>query len=306
MPFLERLFPGLSVSVERNEEKPIEFFHQGVALDGARVLSVNFSHALRTLRGKHAETLWITCQFSGGVSIKETPKGAPIEITEGNCSVLWAREGGALSISQYASRHLVNLPREVLESVVRRHFDIEVYTRPEFEAPIISARHPANARIRQLIQMALQPPLIDCGPYSETLARQLRDLIVTTVLLGVPNTLSKALCKASTPAPSRHIRRALEFMEANLENPITIDMIANAAGCTPRGLQVGFREHFGTTPLGALKKRRLEEAEKRLRSGRYGTVMEVAYSLSFGNPGRFAGEFSAKFGIPPAKLLRSA
>jgi len=122
----------------------------------------------------------------------------------------------------------------------------------------------------------------------------------------VPNTLSKALCKASTPAPSRHIRRALEFMEANLENPITIDMIANAAGCTPRGLQVGFREQFGTTPLGALKKRRLEEAEKRLRSGRYGTVMEVAYSLSFGNPGRFAGEFSAKFGIPPAKLLRSA
>ena len=74
---------------------------------------------------------------------------------------------------------------------------------------------------------------------------------------------------------------------------------------TMGGLQVGFREHFGLTPLGVLKKRRLEEAEKRLKSGRYATVMEVAYSLSFGNPGRFAGEFLAKFGIPPAKLLRS-
>jgi AraC-like DNA-binding protein len=136
-------------------------------------------------------------------------------------------------------------------------------------------------------------------------AQQLRDLIVTTVLLGVPNSLSKVLGQASTPAPSRQVRRALYFMEANLENPITIDMIASAAGCTPRGFQVGFREHFGMMPLGTLKRRRLEEAEKRIRSGRYSTLMVVVYSLSFGNPGRFAGEFFPKFGIPPAKLLRS-
>jgi AraC-like DNA-binding protein len=304
-PALEQLFPSLAVEVKRDDERPVLFDLRAAKLDGISVHAMNFTHAIRCVRRAQGETLSIGCQLSGSVSVVQGRARSPVEIAGSDCSIFWNREGSVIDVAENGSRLLVEVPEEVLERVVARHFGVEMVARPDFE-PIVSAIQPANARLRQLAQTAMQCLLADSGAHAAVLARQFRDLIVTTLLLRVPNTVFQSLCKASTPAGSRYIRRALEFMEANLENPISIELIASAAGCSPRRLQLGFRDRIGVTPLAMLKKRRLEEAEKRLRSGQYSTVTEVAYSLSFGNPGRFAGEFAAKFGMPPAKLLRSS
>ena len=218
-------------------------------------------------------------------------------------SIYWHREGRVVDLSRRGGRYIIEVPRQLFESVVLSHYGIDVGARPDFE-PLVSAVQPVCSMIRHLAEAALAGLLDDSTPQARVMAGQFRDLMVTTLLAGTQNSLSATLLKASSPAGTQHVRRAIEFMEANLDNAINVEMLASAAGCTPRTLQTGFRNHFGMTPLAMLKKRRLEEAESRLKSGQYGTVTQVAYSLGFGNPGRFAGDFSAKFGMPPARLLR--
>jgi transcriptional regulator GlxA family with amidase domain len=94
-------------------------------------------------------------------------------------------------------------------------------------------------------------------------------------------------------------------MRANVEHPIDIDDIARNAACSPRRLQLAFRARFGVTPIAFLKEERLRLAERRLRTGEYGDVTSLAFSLGFSNPGRFAGEFRQKFGVLPSEILGS-
>jgi AraC-like DNA-binding protein len=44
-------------------------------------------------------------------------------------------------------------------------------------------------------------------------------------------------------------------------------------------------------------------AEKRLRAGECTNVTELAQSLGFGNPGRFAAEFRQRFGVLPSQVV---
>jgi hypothetical protein len=270
-PKLEERFPYFSCEVKRDPEEPLLFHHRVVRLGELKVHATGLSHEARVIRREYSDSLSICCLLSGVVSVKEAREKSPVEFGDRDMSIYWHREGRVVDLSRRGGRYIIEVPRELFQSVVLRHYGIDIDARPHFE-PAVPAVQPLCSLIRHLAEAALAGLLDDSTPHARVLAGQFRDLIVTTLLAGTQNSLSVTLLKASSPATTRHIRRALDFIEANLENVISIEMLAGAAGCTPRTLQLGFRDHLGTTPLAMLKKRRLEEAENRLKSGQYGTV----------------------------------
>lgn len=137
------------------------------------------------------------------------------------------------------------------------------------------------------------------------LARQLESVILSGILEAGQHNYTRHLRPTRSAAAPRHVRKAEEFVRGNLDNPISLDDIANAAGVTPRSLQLGFRNFRNTSPMAMLRAERLRRVHEELMAGASGTsVTEVATRWGFCHLGRFSQTYKAKYGQSPSRTLQ--
>ena len=80
------------------------------------------------------------------------------------------------------------------------------------------------------------------------------------------------------PRP-RIIRRAEEFIRTHAGQPIALHEVAEAAGCSVRSLQLGFRQFRGIAPSSAIRQAQLETVRQILAFGESShTVTDVAFN----------------------------
>ncbi|PRH80440.1 AraC family transcriptional regulator [Streptomyces solincola] len=109
----------------------------------------------------------------------------------------------------------------------------------------------------------------------------------------------------SRDAGTDTLRRAMAYIEDNAHRDISLADIAAAAFVTPRAAQYAFRRHASTTPLGYLRRVRLDRAHADLRAAdpRTASVSAVAMSWGFVHQGRFAAAYRTAYGVPPSATL---
>jgi transcriptional regulator GlxA family with amidase domain len=101
------------------------------------------------------------------------------------------------------------------------------------------------------------------------------------------------------------VRRAVDFIEANLEAPIVLADIVAASGIAGRTLTEHFRRFRGTTPMRYLRRARFEKVRAALqRAGPEESVTSIAMRCGFGHMGRFSVEYRRTFGEMPSQTLR--
>jgi anti-anti-sigma factor len=102
------------------------------------------------------------------------------------------------------------------------------------------------------------------------------------------------------------VGRAVAFIEERAGDDISVADIAGAAFVTVRAVQLAFRRYLGTTPLGYLRRVRLERAHQQLLSADPDrtTVTAVAADWHFTNTSRFTAYYRATYGVSPAQTLR--
>jgi len=135
----------------------------------------------------------------------------------------------------------------------------------------------------------------------------LKDAVLSMFVEGLPNSYSTLLAgPALLPAP-RNVKRAIEFMQANLLQPLSLADIANAAGTSARSLQIGFRQFRDMTPMEYLRRLRLNGAHQDLIDALPGTaVATIAYRWGFAHHGMFAASYAKVFGEPPSATLKKS
>ncbi|WP_170323512.1 AraC family transcriptional regulator [Cryptosporangium phraense] len=145
------------------------------------------------------------------------------------------------------------------------------------------------------------------GP-DQLLAEEITRTAAVTALHTFPNS---ALTVAYQPGPgwvaAAAVRRAAAFIQAHADEPITLDQIATAAGVGGRALQYAFRRHIDATPIGYLRRIRLERADQELRAADPAgplTVAEVARRWGWASSRQFAVAYRQRFGILPSHTLR--
>lgn len=131
---------------------------------------------------------------------------------------------------------------------------------------------------------------------------QAEQTLVEMLLTHQPSNISHILARTGDTVRPRTIRRALDFMHANLAEPLSISDISHACGVNARTLQKGFRQALGQTPMQVLRDARLDTAYY-LLNGRADTttVSDAAYSAGFSHLGRFAMQYRARFGHSPSR-----
>ncbi|NWG74074.1 MAG: helix-turn-helix transcriptional regulator [Rubrivivax sp.] len=96
------------------------------------------------------------------------------------------------------------------------------------------------------------------------------------------------------------------WIDAHLEEPITVGRLCEVAGVGERALQKAFESHRGLSPMRFVVERRLASARRLLESADpHGNVTDIAMRLGF-HLGRFARLYRDVFGEAPSQTLYRA
>lgn len=134
---------------------------------------------------------------------------------------------------------------------------------------------------------------------------------------GLFAALLDTICKPAdvpTAPPSgrtRHyvVARALDYMQAHIEEPITVADLCMELGVCRRTLQYSFQDVLDLNPVKSLRAMRLNAVRRALKQADAGgrtTVADIAARLGFWHLSHFAAEYKAMFGELPSETLRRA
>ena len=129
-------------------------------------------------------------------------------------------------------------------------------------------------------------------------------LTAFTALLCEQNE-TKRLCDRGD---ERSLKRAKEFIHANVDRALSSTEIARYACVSPRTLETVFKRYGETTPLAYARRCRLQAVHEMLRLARHEgkaiNVTQVALSHGFLHMGRFAAQYRERFGCSPSETIR--
>jgi AraC-like DNA-binding protein len=145
------------------------------------------------------------------------------------------------------------------------------------------------------------------GPARHLVCGELQQAVTVSFLFANRHNYSDALARpGKDPAPWQ-VRMAEQYVEANWEEPLTIENLVAVTGTSARSLFEAFQKHRGYSPMVFVKRIRLRKAREILTSGgSASSVTNVAYSCGFGNLGHFASAYRSTFGERPSETLAKA
>lgn len=217
------------------------------------------------------------------------------------------RPEGKAHISGYVGRLLaVMIDRHAVEDALADTLGRSVLSQIDFHPRMATTNHAAHswiAMVKVFTEQLFSPrsilhqPMVGI-PFAESVVRGL--------LLATDHSYRAALEGEATEPTPRAIRAAIEVIETEAHQPLTISALAARSHVSVRSLQQGFRAHVGATPMEYLREVRLRRAHQDLRDAdpSIDTVASIALRWGFTNLGRFAAAYAGRYGVNPAVTLR--
>ena len=158
---------------------------------------------------------------------------------------------------------------------------------------------------RYLLMAAIdldQPGSVLLNP---TTMRMFEQLIMTGLLLSHRHNYSDALARRERPIAPRDVKRAIDYLQAHIDAPVTLADLVKAAGVPGRTLLKHFRDTKGISPMRYLRNARFLEVRQALAAAQPGeSVTAIAMACGFAHMGRFSVEYRLRFGESPSETLR--
>ncbi|WP_150774789.1 helix-turn-helix domain-containing protein [Pseudomonas fluorescens] len=199
-----------------------------------------------------------------------------------------AHHGMSINRHQLTERLSVLLDKPILQKIV-------------FE-PSVDLNTAAFQGIRALIDLATGAEfdlLLNSGTLMPS---RLREMLIDAVLEAWPHNFSEALRRPTAMVAPRHVKLAVEFIQAHPEQLVSGVDLARLSHVSQRALQEGFRRFVGMSIVAYQRQVRLERAYEVLKQRGSGSVTEVALRFGFSNVGRFCRYFQGAYGMSPAEF----
>jgi transcriptional regulator GlxA family with amidase domain len=104
---------------------------------------------------------------------------------------------------------------------------------------------------------------------------------------------------------SDRIQSVLAYAKLNLDTPLTVGQLANAAHLSPRQFSRAFRAETGQSPAKAVENLRVEAARLMMEQSRH-PIDVIARQTGFADRDRMRRAFLRAFGQPPQVIRRNA
>ena len=136
-------------------------------------------------------------------------------------------------------------------------------------------------------------------------AQSYRDFLTNALLIYHPHNYGERLRRLERPITPRDVKRAIDYIQENLDTKIGLPEIVAASGIPGRTLIKHFHDFRGTSPMRYLRSARFEKVREALRRAEAKqNVTEIALQCGFTHMGRFSVEYRKRFGESPSQTLR--
>jgi AraC-like DNA-binding protein len=129
--------------------------------------------------------------------------------------------------------------------------------------------------------------------------------VMTALLLSHPHNYSNALQRLEKAITPRDVRRAIDYIEAHLDQAITVADLVEATGVAGRTLFIHFKNFKGISPVRYARNARLRKVRQALLRAEAGaSVTDIAMNCGFTHMGRFSVTYRRCFGESPSQTLK--
>lgn len=159
--------------------------------------------------------------------------------------------------------------------------------------PLLFDTNPTLIELINLIELELFRP----GLVSDMVAEQAMRSVSLILSGASPNGFSAESERISLP-PAR-LKRVTDFIEANLAEPLTLDLLAHVAGLSVFHFARVFRQTTGTSPYRYVSERRLLRAQRLLMSPEL-PVHDIGLACGYPRHANFSAAFARARGMSPS------
>jgi AraC-like DNA-binding protein len=195
--------------------------------------------------------------------------------------------------------------RRQLAALLGRPADAPLYPPLEF-GPVVDLTEGYGRSIGRLAQLLLADAERGGSLVRNPLAlASVEQFVINQLLLSHHHNYSAALHRTAPSAAPRDVKRAIDYIKANLAEPVRLTDVVAAAGVPGRTLFKHFEQFPGVSPMEYLRTARYEAVRQALGSTEVaGSISEVATAWGFTHLGRFATDYQKRFGERPSDTRR--
>ena len=233
-------------------------------------------------------------------------EGSSVTIDSKSIAVINPFHSLNLYHSEDCSKLIVRIPRSAIERELTNIIGNPVREPIKFLKSMSLDDPHINSLIR-VIDHACQE--VD-DPFSRYRTMHFSDriegLLSSAMLVGLTHDYSSEISQLSEHNVPSYLRRAERYVESHLSDAITLDDLVKASGASMRTLYKAFDTYHNATPIGYVKRIRLDHARKELTNanGSFRTVAEVAMAVGMEHLGNFAADYKRFYRELPSETLR--
>ncbi|AWY44092.1 helix-turn-helix domain-containing protein [Pseudomonas putida] len=288
-------------------------------------------HSFNVLRDEPIHTR-LNGVFFGDAALLDLSYGAPVEVTigdiadqylfritlQGQCEVAHGRRSaamrsGCLSVSSpFAQSRIVTdgecrnlilrIDRDALETQLQRLLDRSLQQSVIFD---VSVDHLGAGAVSLYHTLDYICRLYGSGVDGSRLAGNLSEYLMQLLLTQLPHNYSADLLNDSRAPLPHHVKKARDYIEAHLDEPISMTTLSELCGVSVRTLQNGFNQFLQQAPLNYIRDRRLAVIHESLKQGRVGeTVTDILLRHGINSFGHFSSAYRQRYGCLPSDTLR--
>lgn len=241
--------------------------------------------------------------FSFNGSAGARARGTDMDVSGDRALLVSAGEEVNLDYTAEFEQLILSVPREALASKLEALTGEPIADRIMFRADV-DFRRPAAGSVRRLFMFVVNQLSSRESDLHPLVIAELEQALVVSLLTANDSNYSLLLNRSIRSAAPWQVRKVEAYIEANWDQPLTIEALALVAGASARSLFHAFRRARGYSPMDFAKRVRLDHARRMLNEGNGASVTAVAFACGFGNLGHFATYYRRAFGESPSATRR--
>jgi AraC-like DNA-binding protein len=193
------------------------------------------------------------------------------------------------------------VPAELMRARLETRLGHSLTGRLEFQ-PLLDASAEELRNYCLLVVTAIDQGL---APRDSHVAKVLENGFLDLLLDLQPHTYGESLSRSKAESRQDRVRIVSQLLARHYREPLSVEQLADAAGCSVRTLQTTFTDLCGLSPMDYVRRYRLSRARELLEANQPpATISEIASRTGFTHVARFASCYRARYGESPSETRR--